>query len=110
MKKLLIVLFAGLLAACSDFLEPKSQSEYIPREATALNEMLLGNAYIQAAGGEEVMNLLLMFDDDIMCSDSSGALNTMTMTGDPRGNFDVSNALGLVLFLYFGGERGVGLH
>ena len=36
MKKLLIVLFAGLLAACSDFLEPKSQSEYIPREAAAL--------------------------------------------------------------------------
>lgn len=82
MKKLLIVLFACLLFACSDFLEPKSQSEYIPREAAALNEMLLGNAYIQAAGGDEVMNLLLMFDDDIMCSDSLGAINTMVMTGD----------------------------
>ena len=82
MKKLLIILCAGLLAACSDFLEPKSQSEYIPREAAALNEMLLGNAYIQAAGGDEVMNLLLMFDDDIMCSDSAGAINTMVMTGE----------------------------
>ena len=28
------------------------------------------------------MNLLLMFDDDIMCSDSAGAINTMVMTGD----------------------------
>ena len=60
MKKLLIVLLAGLAVACSDFLEPKSQTEYIPREASSLNEMLLGDAYILIGNGNEVMNLLLM--------------------------------------------------
>ena len=56
MKKLLIVLLAGLAVACSDFLEPKSQTEYIPREASSLNEMLLGDAYILIGNGIEVMN------------------------------------------------------
>ena len=34
--------------SCSDFLEPKSPSEYIPKTADALNEMLLGDAYARA--------------------------------------------------------------
>ena len=79
MKKLLIVLLAGLAVACSDFLEPKSQTEYIPREASSLNEMLLGDAYILIGNGNEVMNLLLMFDDDIMCTDSTGELKASAM-------------------------------
>ena len=27
------------LSSCSDFLEPKSQSEYVPKDANALQEM-----------------------------------------------------------------------
>ena len=64
MKKLLITLIVGLSVSCSDFLEPKSQSEYIPKEASALNEMLLGNAY----PGSTNLELLHLLDDDIMCS------------------------------------------
>lgn len=30
------------LFSCGDFLEPKSQSEFVPKEANALNEMLFG--------------------------------------------------------------------
>lgn len=82
MKKLLIILLAGVWASCADFLEPKSQSEYIPKEASSLNEMLLSNAYIQPSQGDQVMNLLLMFDDDIMCSDSAGQISTMQMTAE----------------------------
>ncbi len=33
--------------ACGDFLEPKSQSQYIPKDANALQEMLIGEAYPQ---------------------------------------------------------------
>lgn len=33
------------LSSCSDFLEPKSQSEYVPKDANALQEMLIGSAY-----------------------------------------------------------------
>ena len=38
-----IVLFS--LSSCSNFLEPQSQSEYIPKDANALQEMLIGSAY-----------------------------------------------------------------
>ena len=43
MKYLLLVIVVGLFFSCSDFLEPKSQSEYIPQDAVSLNEMLLGD-------------------------------------------------------------------
>lgn len=33
------------LTACGDFLEPDSESEFIPKDATSLNELLLGEAY-----------------------------------------------------------------
>lgn len=58
----------ALSVSCSDFLEPKSQSEYIPKEVTALNEMLLGNAYPTPTSGN-ILSLLPLLDDDIMCSD-----------------------------------------
>ncbi|MBC5622838.1 RagB/SusD family nutrient uptake outer membrane protein [Butyricimonas hominis] len=79
MKKILIVLFAGAIAACSDFLEPKSQSEYIPKEATALNEMLLGEAYPMLSGGDNAKSLLdivSILDDDVMCTDTPGVINS----------------------------------
>ncbi len=50
MKKniFLIVMILWGFCSCSDFLEPKSPSEYIPKTADALNEMLLGDAYARA--------------------------------------------------------------
>lgn len=46
MKKILLIILIGWGAcACSDFLEPDSPSEYMPKTADALNEMLLGEAY-----------------------------------------------------------------
>lgn len=76
MKRLLLLLiFPVLIVACSDFLEPKSESEYIPEDASALNEMLLGEAYIQPDLGGEIMNMLLLLDDDVMCTDSVGEIS-----------------------------------
>ena len=68
----------GLFPACSDFLEPKSESEYIPEDASALNEMLLGEAYIQPDLGGEIMNMLLILDDDVMCTDSAGEIDLVS--------------------------------
>ncbi len=75
MKKILIILIIGILAACSDFLEPKSQSEYIPKEAAALNEMLLGNAYPVASNGKHLLDIVSLLDDDVMCTDSEGEIS-----------------------------------
>ena len=33
------------LTGCSDFLEPNSKSEFVPKDASSLNELLLGEAY-----------------------------------------------------------------
>jgi starch-binding outer membrane protein, SusD/RagB family len=46
MKKILYIGILMLFASCSKFLEPQSQTEYVPRDAESLNELLIGNAYI----------------------------------------------------------------
>ena len=53
------------LSACSDFLEPKSQSEYVPRDVNALQEMLIGEAYPTSSGGEPILAYANIFDDDL---------------------------------------------
>lgn len=48
MKRIIYILTGIVLlslSSCSDFLEPKSQSEYVPKDANALQEMLIGSAY-----------------------------------------------------------------
>ena len=45
LKYLIYTITLTSLTACSDFLEPKSQSKYIPKDANALQEMLIGEAY-----------------------------------------------------------------
>ena len=46
MKKNLAGVFIYiLLVSCGDFLEPKSTSEFVPKDATSLNEIILGDAY-----------------------------------------------------------------
>ena len=47
LKYLIYTITLTSLTACGDFLEPKSQSQYIPKDANALQEMLIGEAYPQ---------------------------------------------------------------
>ena len=44
LKYLIYTITLTGLTACGDFLEPKSQSQYIPKDANALQEMLIGEA------------------------------------------------------------------
>ena len=53
------------LSSCSDFLEPKSQSEYVPKDANALQEMLIGSAYPQHKSGNNLLGFLSFLDDDV---------------------------------------------
>ena len=55
------------LISCSDFLEPKSQSEYVPRDVAALDELLLGGAYISPVDVSygNLFSVLGLFDDDV---------------------------------------------
>ena len=66
-----VVYIIGLLmmvTSCSDFLEPKSQSEFVPKNAVSLNEMLLGDAYPLAnVSSCFLFSLQSMLDDDICC-------------------------------------------
>ena len=41
---LLAALTAFTFTSCDDFLEPKSESEFVPKDAVSLNELLLGEA------------------------------------------------------------------
>lgn len=52
------------LTSCSDFLEPKSQSEYVPKDANALQEMLIGAAYPKHKTGD-LLSYLDFLNDDI---------------------------------------------
>ncbi|MBP3409224.1 MAG: RagB/SusD family nutrient uptake outer membrane protein [Bacteroidaceae bacterium] len=52
------------LTACSDFLEPDSESEFVPEDATSLNELLLGEAYQR--NDMDGFNIYLgLLDDDV---------------------------------------------
>lgn len=53
------------LSACSDFLDPKSQSEYVPQNANALQEMLLGSAYPKPKDNLDLLAYMDIFSDDI---------------------------------------------
>ena len=71
---LLVIVTVGLFSSCSDFLEPQSQSEYVPQDAVSLNEMLLGEAYPQAGSPAAIMDILSILDDDICCTDTLGGV------------------------------------
>lgn len=46
MKHTILACIAAMaLTSCGDFLEPDSESEFVPEDATSLNELLLGEAY-----------------------------------------------------------------
>ncbi|MBR6691935.1 MAG: RagB/SusD family nutrient uptake outer membrane protein [Bacteroidaceae bacterium] len=65
-KKYNILALAAMLAmvSCSDFLEPDSESEFVPEDATSLNELLLGEAY-QRNDMTGFNIFLSLLDDDI---------------------------------------------
>ncbi len=60
----IIALLAFTLTGCEDFLEPKSSSEFIPKDAGSLNELLLGEAY-QLHDMDGFNIFLGLLDDDI---------------------------------------------
>ena len=61
---------AGLMA-CSDFLEPKSEYEFVPETVDALNEILLGSGYLNMLMNYDVVSLLTLLSDDTECTDVS---------------------------------------
>ena len=44
-KYLAVGMMAAAISSCGDFLDPKATSEYVPKDAESLNELLLGQAY-----------------------------------------------------------------
>lgn len=73
MKKYFFLFLAVVLAGCSGFLEPQSQSEFVPEDAVSLNEMLLGEAYpAGSASDKPLLSLDAIFDDDLVCADNQG--------------------------------------
>ena len=64
-----ILAVSALLAlnACGDFLEPNSKSEFVPKDAVSLNELLLGEAY-QRDDLDKFNAFLNLLDDDIEAS------------------------------------------
>ena len=60
----IIALLALISTGCEDFLEPKSNSEFVPKDASSLNELLLGEAYQR--NDMDGFNIFLgLLDDDI---------------------------------------------
>ncbi|MDO5664267.1 MAG: RagB/SusD family nutrient uptake outer membrane protein [Bacteroidia bacterium] len=76
MKKQNIILLCiafsiGLLSSCNDFLEPKSNSEYVPKDAVSLNEILLGEGYMHPNDQTKLHVFMDILDDDVQCSSYS---------------------------------------
>lgn len=66
MKKIFfIVIMLWGFCSCSDFLEPKSPDEYVPKSADALNEMLLGSAYARTDNAYPLFSYHNILDDDV---------------------------------------------
>ena len=63
-NKIAIGALSGLLlCSCGDFLEPSSTSEFVPKDASSLNELLLGEAYPR--NDIDRMNIFLNLMDDL---------------------------------------------
>ena len=78
----IIALFALISTGCEDFLEPKSNSEFVPKDANSLNELLLGEAYQR--NDMDGFNIFLgLLDDDIEA----------TAYQNPLENFDADKYL-----------------
>lgn len=67
-------------SSCSDFLEPKSSSEFVPKDAESLNQLLLGEAYPRTTGTYSLEAFVHLFDDDV----------AMAPYQDPLPSFDAN--------------------
>ena len=88
LKNILYALSLVTLSACGDFLEPKSQSEYVPKNANSLQEMLVGAAYPQQKTGHNFLAYLEIFNDDLqqqVLDDYAFGSNNQ-VTGEALGN------------------------
>lgn len=69
MKKLLYISIILIATSCSKFLEPKSQTEYVPRDINALSELLIGEAYIDPTSQSlSAFGYNEIFTDDWACT------------------------------------------
>lgn len=64
-KYLALGLVATGATSCGDFLEPKANSEYVPKDANSLNEILLGQAYPSKESGNTLDGAMQLMDDDV---------------------------------------------
>ncbi|MCD8185960.1 MAG: RagB/SusD family nutrient uptake outer membrane protein [Rikenellaceae bacterium] len=53
------------LVSCSDFLEPKSNSEMTPKTVEHLNEMILGEGYPSPTNVKHLFGMVNILDDDV---------------------------------------------
>ena len=63
----IVLIGMAALASCQDFLEPASQSEYVPQLVESLDELLLGEAYVGPYDPQDgsFYTVLGLFDDDV---------------------------------------------
>ncbi len=64
-KYLAVGMMAAAISSCGDFLDPKATSEYVPKDAESLNELLLGQAYPRKDIANTLDGFLHLMDDDI---------------------------------------------
>ena len=73
LRNIIIAVCCAGLTSCSDFLEPKSDYEFIPETVDALNEILLGEGYLVTQSGYaesvDVSSMLQLLDDDVECTE-----------------------------------------
>lgn len=87
MKNITITFCLGvciLLSSCGDFLDPESKTEYIPRDATALNTALIGYDLLDAT---KLMALIGVADDDVACQ-PSGMISVGGVTKEIKAVFE----------------------
>ena len=75
---LLLVVF---ITSCNSFLEPKSQSEFVPQLIQSLDELLLGEAYMGPGLNDgRFFSVLGVFDDDVSgVSQTTGGFQSITL-------------------------------
>lgn len=103
------ILACFVLSGCNDFLEPESKSEFVPKDAGALNELLLGRAYPR----RDVPNMnifLYLLDDDITASsyqrltqlsNDEDVLAAYTWQSDMHTTFDNLQVDGNIYYTYY---------
>lgn len=74
MRVYLCIVTLIISSSCSKFFESNSPSEYTPRDANSLNELLLGNAYLDPNNSAAaIFSLNEIFSDDWAISSSKGS-------------------------------------